>query len=278
MESPPQNANVQNGTKRKYYYLIYFPPKDPNQRSRIKKELVSMDCVRLHSSLWKIPMQNMAPSLNLVRTCDPVVFKRSREIFPPKINFDKHMFDLGSVALIAYRLHKPSSKKRTVIGRMLRRVPYIKMGSCLLLIPYLKSSRLNAYQGSAILQDKLFKFLDEEGVEAHRLTHLKIIYPSSHENLIKAMIDYETRICVKLVFAIKSLTSIVNHTENHDITKLQKLLSFYKSRYTNLQGIGFFMYHTMNIDLRPSLKRVYNALMQYKQAIEGKVEQLNVAE
>lgn len=277
-DSSPGEAIARQGTKRIYYYLTYFPPKDTAQRGKIAKELASQGGVRLHSSLWKIQSQNMRQALKVVSKYDPTVLKRSREIYTPQINFGKQVFDLGSVAIIAYRLPKKSSGKRTTVVRMLRRVPKIKIGSALLMIPYLKSSRLNAYKGTVVLQDELFNFLDREGVEAHRLAHLKIVYPSSHERLLELMIDREALICEKLTVSIRGLTHSVRRIENHDLAKLQKLLSFYRSRYRDLQAVAYFMYTFMNIDLRPSLKKVYNALVHYRKAIEGKVVQPSVAE
>lgn len=233
--------------------------------------------MRLHSSLWKIPNQNIRPVLKLVSKCEPTVLKRSREIYPPKINFNKQIFDLGSVAIIAYKLPK-TSKKRTAVARVLRRTPKIRIGSALLMVPYLKSSRLNAYKGRAVLQDELFNFLEREGVEAHRLVHLKIVYPSSHSSLLKRMIDYEVLVCEKLVSTIRGLIYAAKYMGNYDTAKLLKLLSFYKTRYRDLQCVAHFMYSSMNVDLRPSLKKVYNSLVRYKQAVEGRVEQAGVAE
>ena len=269
---------AQNSIKWKYYYLTYVPPKDSVQRYKVAKELASQCGIRLHSSLWKIPSQNIKKALNTVLKYEPTVFKRSREIFPPKISFEKQIFDLGSVAIIAYKLPKKSSRKRMAVLRMLRRAPKIKIVSTLLIVPYLKSSRLNAYKGRAVLQDELFNFLDKECVEAHRLGHLKIVYPHSHEGLLRTMIDYEVLICEKVTVSLKGLIYTAKHTENLDLSKSQKILSFYRSEYRDIQGIAYFMYKSMNVDLRPNLKKVYNALIRYRQVLEEKLGQLSVAE
>ena len=113
--SRPEKDITQNSIKCKYYYLTYFPPKDSVQRGKIAKDLASQCGIRLHSSLWKIPSQNMKQALNIVLMYGPTVFKRSREIFPPKINFGKQIFDLGSVAIIAYKLPQTSSRKRMTV-------------------------------------------------------------------------------------------------------------------------------------------------------------------
>lgn len=261
-----------------YYYLVYFPPKEALQREKIVKGLASLGGLRLHSSLWKIPSERIKNALKAVSGNDPVVLKRSREILPPNISFDKNIFDLGSVAVISYRLPKTSSRKRTAVQRMLRRAPKIKISPALFMIPYLKSSKLNAYKGRAVLQDEMFEFLDSEGVENNRLTYLKIVYPSSHERLLELMVSYENLVCTKLTSTIRSLIHAANHAELDDIVKFQKLLSFYKSRYRDLQGVAYFMNDSMNVDLRPSLKMLYNALVHYKRAVERKSEKLNVTE
>lgn len=272
------NRHNLSSIKSRYYYLTYSPPKDAVQRGRIAKELALLEGVRLHSSLWKIPSQNVRHALKTASKNGPIVLKRTREILPPQVNFDKHIFDLGSVAIIAYRLPTTSPRKRAAVVRMLRRVPKIKIGSALLLIPYLKSSKLGSYRGRAVLQDELFSFLDREGVEAHRLTHLRIVYPSSHEELLRLIIIRETLACEKLASSIRSSTYAVKHADKPDLAKTQKLLSFYKSRYRDLQGVAFFMYSSMNVDLRLGLKKAYNALMHYRQAVGGKIEELSVAE
>ena len=279
MDNSGTDRNVtKQSVKWRYYCVTFFPPKDSIQRSKIAKDLASQGGVRLHSSLWKIPSQNMRQALKALLGYGPTVFKRSREIFPPEINFNKKIFDLGSVSIISYRLPKTSSRERTAVLRILRRVPKIKIGSSLLIVPCLKSSRLNTYNGRVVLQDELFNFLDREGIEAHRLAHLRIVYPSSQEGLLKTMISHEVLLCENMAISIKCLTYVIKHSENYDLIRLKKDLSFYRSRYRDLQGIIYFLYTSMNIDLRPDLRKVYNMLIHYRRAIEDKVEQLSIAE
>ena len=260
------------------YYLVYSSPKDVLQRNKIAKELESLNGIRLHLSLWKFTSQNIRFALKIVTNQKPIVLLRSREIFPSKINFDKQVFDLGSVAIFSYRFSKTSSKKRTTLSRMIEKVPKIKIGNALFIIPYLKSSKLNLYKGKVILHDELFRFLDIQDIENNRITHLKIIYPNSHEGLLNLMIIHEKLICSKLISVIRKLTQQINNSEVSNTLKLYKLLSFYKSKYNALQGIAFFMLHSLNVDLSPDLVMVYNALQHCKRTLERKNKQLNIAE
>ncbi|MFH0896626.1 MAG: hypothetical protein V1850_01065 [Candidatus Bathyarchaeota archaeon] len=92
------------------------------------------------------------------------------------------------------------------------------------------------------------------------------------------MFSYETLVCTKLISTLRNLTREASQAGLDGNINLQKLLSFYKSHYRDLQGVAFFMNDSMNVDLQPSLKMLYNALMHYKSAVEKRSAQLNVAE
>jgi len=259
-----------------HYYLAYQPPEDATKKIQIEKELSSLECVKLHYSFWRVPRKEIKKALEITRGSRPLVFKRTRELLRPQINFDREIYDLGSVAIIAYRLPKEQIGKRAAVVRTLRKTPRIRIGQSLYLIPYLKASKLESYKGNVMLQDQLFAFLKKEGVDAHRLTYLKIIYPNSHKALVKLMIDHEILACQKLASASKRLMSKINRAELQELPKFQKLLSAYNVKYRAIKGVVFFLYNIMNIDLRFYLKKAYNSLILCKKMYHVKLVRLMV--
>jgi hypothetical protein len=206
----------------------------------------------------------------------PLVLKRTRDLINTQIDFEKEIYELGSVAIIAYKLQKEQSKKRAAVVRALIKTPRIKIGQSLYLIPYLRASKLEAYKGKVMLQDELFDFLKEKGIDAHRLTYLKIIYPTSHKVLLKMMIDHERLTCQKLTSALKQLITKINKVEPQDLQKFRKIISSNNVRYRAIRGIIFFINIRMRIDLRYDLKKAYNTLSLCKKIYRLKQTELLV--
>ena len=254
-----------------YYYLSYQPPEDATGRVRVEKELAALRCIKLYYSFWRVPRKEIRKALETVRGNRPLIFKRSREILTPQIDFDKGVYDLGSVAIIAYRLPKEEVRKRVAVLRALRRTPRIMIGQSLYLIPYLKASKLEAYKGKVMLQDDLFDFLKKKGVDAHRLTHLKIVYPSSHRDLVKLMVDHEASACQKLAVSLRRLMTEIARSTPEEFLKFKKILSAYNVRYRAIKGVVFFLYNIMNIDLRRNLKKAYSYLIICKKRYNAKL-------
>ena len=241
------------------------------KRIQIESALSSLGCRKLHYSLWRVPKKDIRSALRVTRECEPLVFKRTRELLWSQIDFDKEIYDLGSVAIIAYKLLKGETGKRNAVLRALRRSPRIKIGQSLYLIPYLKASKLESYKGKVMLQDELFDFLKNEGVNAHRLTHMKIIYPSSHKSLLRLMMDHEILTCQKMTLALKRLMAKIEKSEPQELPKLMKILSAYNVRYKAIRGTILFLYNMMNVDLRFHLKKAYNSLILCKKMYNSKI-------
>ncbi|MDQ1281509.1 MAG: hypothetical protein QG670_2774 [Thermoproteota archaeon] len=254
-----------------HYYLSYKPPEEEAERATIEKKLVSLRCTKLHYSFWRVPQNEVRKVFETVRENHPLILKRSREIIAPQISFDKGIFDLGSVAIIAYTLSKKEMGKRVAVQRALRKTPRIRIGQSLYLIPYLKAAKLEMYKKKVMLQDDLFDFLRKKRVDAHRLTHLKIVYPSSHKELVKSMADLEAIICQKLALSLKKLAAEITKTPAEELLKLKKILSAYNVMYRTVNGVVFFLNEIMNIDLRNNLKKAYNYLILCKKRYYAKL-------
>ena len=151
------------------YYLVYRPPEDYAERQSLVHGLVALGAVRLHYSLWRISPKIAKPVLQMLRGRHAIVLKRSRGVMLPSASSE---MDLGTVAIIAYRLPQWSPRKRVAISRALNSLPAMRVGRCLYLVPYLKASKIASYQGIIPTYSDLFKFLEKEGIEVARMTHL----------------------------------------------------------------------------------------------------------
>jgi len=176
---------------------------------------------------------------------------------------------LGTVAVIAYRLPRWSSRKRAALSRALSGLPAMKIGRCLYLVPYLKASKITTYRGAILTSSDLFKILEEKGIEVARLTHLRIVYPANQEPLLRAFIEGQVNKIERLALACRRLRGTVRVEGLDDTVRLRKLLSAYRLRYKMLKGIAFFLHKEMGVDLRPVLKRAYVALTSCRVLIES---------
>lgn len=257
-------------------YLVYEMPKDVAERQNIERKLSSLGCSKLHYSLWRVEDNRVKKALEATRNYKPILFKRGRELANPNVSFDEETYDLGSVAIIAYRLPKAQIGKRAAIIRALIRTPRIRIGQSLYIIPYLRTSKLEIFKGKVMLQDELFDFLKRMGVEAHRLTHLRIVYPTSQKALLKMMIDHEVLTCQKLTSTLRKLAARINESEPQELPKLRKVISSYNVRYKAVKGIVYFLYKAMKIDLRADLKKASVSLSLCKRAYNFKSVELLV--
>jgi len=262
--------------KQLHYYLVYQSPKDAAARLRIDKALSMLGCSKLHYSLWRVGRNDVKKALAATREHRPLIFKRSRELVSAHVNFERELYDLGSMAIIAYRLPKGQMGKRAAVIRALIRTPRIRIGQSLYLIPYLRASKLESYKGKVMLQDELFEFLKREGVDAHRLTYLRVVYPSSHKVLVKMMIDHEVLTCQKLTSALKELMKRINNAEPQELPRLRKTISTYNVRYRAIKGVIFFSHDMMRVDLRSHLKKTYSSLNLCKRMYRLKSTELLV--
>lgn len=236
-------------------------------------ELAALGGVRLHYSLWRIPPNNVKSVLQLLRGRHAILLKRGRGIAAPDLSRGKGAVDMGTVAIIAYRLPRWSSRNRAALSRVLSGLPAMKIGRCLYLVPHLKASKIATYRGALITSSDLFRFLEDVGIEVARLTHLRIVYPTNQEPLLRALVEAQVSKIERLIIACRRLRGILSAGELDDAMRVRKLLSAYRLRYRLLKGAAFFLYREMGVDLRPNLKRAYTALMSCKVLIESKAPQ-----
>jgi len=251
------------------YYLAYRPPEDYSERRRLARELNALGAVRLHYSLWRADPKIVKPILLLLQGRHAIVLKRSRGIVPPSLSYERRTVDLGTVAIIAYRLPRWSSRKRAALSRAFSGLPAMKIGRCLYLVPHLKASKIATYQGAMLTSSDLFKLLEDEGIEVARLTHLRIVYPANQEPLFRALIERQVIRIERLNLVCRQLREAIRTGELGDDVGLRKLLSAYRLRYRLLKGIAFFLQREMGVDLRPVLKRAYVALTSCRVLMES---------
>jgi hypothetical protein len=249
------------------YYLAYRPPEDYAERQHLVHGLAALGAVRLHYSLWRISPKIAKPVLQMLRGRHAVVLKRSRGVMLPSASPEKSA-DLGTVAIIAYRLPQWSPRKRVAISRALNSLPAMKVGRCLYMVPYLKASKIASYQGIIPTYSDLYRFLEKEGIEVAHMTHLRVVYPANQEPLLRAFVEAQVNKIERLIQACHRLKEVVKLGELNDTTR--KLLSANRRRYKLSKGIVFFLHREMGIDLRPNLKRAYVALMSCRVLIESK--------
>jgi hypothetical protein len=195
--------------------------------------------------------------------------KRSRGISAFFLSDEKGLTDFGTVAIIAYRLSQKSQQKRVAISRILSGLPAMKIGRCLYLVPYLKASRMAAYVGIPTYFD-LFKLLQGEGTRVSYMTHLRVVYPTNHDLILKAFLEEQKQKIERFILACRRLIVAARTGKLNDGVGLRKLISAYRHRYKLLKGLVFFLHREMNMDLRPDLRRAYVVLMSCRNLIESK--------
>jgi len=225
--------------------------------------------VRLHYSLWRVSPKIVKSILQLLCGRHAIVLKRSRGIVAPSLPREKGAVDLGTVAIIAYRLPKWASQKRAALSRAFSGIPAMKIGRCLYLVPHLKASKIAAYRGATLTSSDLFKLLEDEGIEVARLTHLRVVYPTNQEPLLRALAEAQVEKIERLIHACRRLREAVRTGELSDNVGFRKHLSAYRQRYMASKGIAFFLQKEMGVDLRPILKRAYMALTSCRVLIES---------
>jgi len=254
---------------RNEYYLAYRPPEDYSERRCLARELAALGAVRLHYSLWRINPKIVKPVLQLLRGRHAIVLKRSRGIAPPTLSYERRTVDLGTVAIIAYRLPQWSSRKRAALSRAFSGLPAMKIGRCLYLVPHMKASKIATYRGAILTSSDLFKLLEDEGIEVARLTHLRVVYPANQEPLFQALVESQVNKIERLILACRQLREAVRTGELGDNVGLRKLLSAYRLRYRLLKGITFFLQREMGVNIRPVLKHAYIALTSCRVLMES---------
>jgi hypothetical protein len=248
------------------YYLAYTPPVEAAERRRLAKELMILGATRLHYSFWKITSEITKPVLNLTRGLLPLLLKRSRGIVST-LSEEKEIRDLGTVAIIAYRLPKLSQNSRVATTRVLSELPAMKIGRCLYLVPYLKSSRIGAYKGVSNTYTDLFR-LQAKDVKVSHMAPLRIVYPVDQEPLIKAFTQVQVNKIEGFASACRKFRETIKAGHRSDSVGFRKLLSAYRRRYKKLEGLVIFLHKEMGVDLRPMLKRSYPVLLACRALLE----------
>ena len=249
------------------YYLAYIPPAEAVERRRLTRELTALGATRLHYSFWRISPEIAKPVLELTRGKRPLLFKRSREIVST-LSEEKEITDLGTVGIIAYRLPQPSQNSRVATIRVLRRLPAMKIGRCLYLVPYLKSSRIVAYAGVAATYSNLFRLLRAKGAKVSHMAPLRIVYPVNQEVLTKAFVQVQVNKIEGFTSACRRFRETIKEGHEGDSVRSRKLLSAYRRRYKELEALAIFLQKEMGIDLRLLLKRSYPILLQCRALLE----------
>jgi hypothetical protein len=181
---------------------------------------------------------------------------------------EKEIRDLGTVAIIAYRLPQLSQNSRVATTRALRGLPAMKIGRCLYLVPYLKSSRIVAYKGVANTYTNLFRRLQSEGIKVSHMAPLRIVYPVDQESLIKAFIQVQVDKIEEFASACRKFREAIKGEHRSDNVRFRKLLSAYRRRYKELEGLVAFLHGEMGVDLRLLLKRSYPVLLACRALLE----------
>ncbi|MCJ7632611.1 hypothetical protein MUP77_09500 [Candidatus Bathyarchaeota archaeon] len=252
------------------HYLAYRPPDEPAERRDVVQKLSALGAVRLHYSLWRISSEITKPVLRLLRGRHAIIMKRSRGIFASFSSDEKGVADLGTVAVIAYRLSQKSQQKRVAISRILSGLPAMKIGRCLYLVPYLKASRMAAYEGVVPTYLDLLKLLGGEGIRVSYMTHLRVEYPANQDLILKTFLEEQKHKIERFVLVCQRFMAAASTGKLNDGVSLRKLMSSYRHRYKLLKGLVFFLHREMNMDLRPDLRRAYIVLTSCRNLIESK--------
>ncbi len=252
------------------YYLAYRPPNEIAERRDVVKKLLALGAVRLHYSLWRISLEITKPALRLLRGRHAIIMKRSRAISASFSSDEKGVADLGTVAVIAYCLSQKSQQKRVAISRILSGLPAMKIGRCLYLVPYLKASRMAAYEGVIPTYLDLVKLLGGEGIRVSFITHLRVVYPINQDLILQVFLEEQKHKIERFVLVCRRFMEDVRTGELNDGVSLRKLLSAYRHRYKLLKGLVFFLQREMNMNLRSDLRRAYIVLASCRNLIESK--------
>lgn len=193
----------------------------------------------------------------------------------PSLSSEKKVTDLGTVAIIAYRLPRWSQPSRVAISRMLNGLPAMHIGRCLYLTPYLKASRMSTYQGIIPNYSDLSQLLQDKGVRVSHMTHLQVIYPTNQEIILRAFKEAQEQKIERFALSCRQLKIAIKTGETNKEVSFGKLLSAYRHRYRVLKGLVYFLNKEMNMDFRLNLKRVYASLISCKSLYEsGTISQM----
>jgi len=246
-------------TRRPSYYLAYTTPRDPMQRVALSRELLRLGCLRLHHSFWRVPRESGREALRAARRFEPLLFKRTRELIRGRVNEQKGLYEVGSLTLIAYRADSSRSDLRSRIYRMAHGSVSLRISKSMYLFPQLKSSRYATLRGRVITPDEFYQRLVSSGVEVHRLTSLRLVYPQSHLGVLDRFAQTKIRDCQTLIDSAHSLRSDLGSLSISS-TQLSKRLSNLKMRFSRLRRVSYLLYRLYGIDLRSHLRKTYAAI------------------
>lgn len=254
-----------------FYYLSYKPPAQALERVTLNNQLKRLGCSRLHFSFWMVPRGSVRQVLEIVREADPLVFRRSREVAPPRMNRTRGVYDLGSLTVFAYHAGRLKPGVRSAIARMLSRMPHLRLGKSLYIVPHIRSSKHDAFRGRILLPNEFFGALTKLRVETHRLMFMRIVYPSTQQTLCEQLVEWQVEGCRDLQRRSRVLMRQLRSSSGGATTRFRKAWSGLKARYRALKGVAYFLYRTMGVDLRPQLREVYSSLIACKRILNGSV-------
>lgn len=253
-----------------FYFLAYKPPARALDRVNLSNQLRKLGCSRLHYSFWKVPRKAVRQALDVVRSADPIVLRRSRDVTLPRVDRSKGVYDLGSLTVFAYHVGVLRPGVRTLVVRMLGRMPHIRLGKSLYVVPHIRSSKHDAFKGRILLPEDFFDALRRLNVETHRLMYMKVVYPSSQQVLYERLIGGQVKVGHALLRRSRLLMKQVRSSSAGATLRSRKILSGLKTRYQALKGVAYYLYKTVRVDLRPMLRDVYHSIVACKRALDAR--------
>lgn len=245
--------------RRPSYYLAYTTPRDPVQRMALSRELLRLGCLRLHHSFWRVPRESGREALHAARRFEPLLFKRTRELIRGRVDRQRGLCELGSLTLIAYRADSSRSDLRSRIHRLAQGAVSLRISKSIYLFPQLKSSRYATLRGRVITPDEFYQHLLSSGVEVHRLTSLRLVYPQSHLGLLERFAQTKLRDCRALIDSAHSLRSDLD-SQSISSAQFSRRLSNLRTRFSRLRRVSYILYRMYGVDLRSDLHRIYAAM------------------
>ena len=137
---------------------------------------------RIHKGLWIARYPSLTPRMDvLISSYSTIVLKTSRSLRSSVIDYERGVFDLGSLILIAYDL--PCDPRiRKAVNRLIRRSPCFRLSPSIYLFPH---ARYEKYDNTLLISpNNLVKNIVLYGGKVACIPRLSLLNASSAKQVI----------------------------------------------------------------------------------------------
>jgi len=186
-----------------------------------------------------------------------LILKTSRSVERAEIDYNRGVFNLGSLILLAYDPLEHANANR-VIYRLIGRSPCFKVSSLIYLFPYINYDKY--IESRVVSPGTIIKRIIAYGGRAISASRLKLIHPSSGKPLIE---DLERNLMKKL----ENISEAVQkHKMQKKTVKVKTLLEM-KSEIKMIRALTRVYCEELNINLKTVNSKIINIAKTINQLI-----------